>query len=302
MRLTSSHLLSLILCTCNISHFTVLSAEDRIELNSRVTPRFVRDIMWVWNTYDRAQPDEHTLATYAEANATQKMQLLNIPNVMMCGSGLPADDKQAFELTHGVSNANRLVWEITTDNGLHKPPFAYTKTAARVRRLVDEYPKIEAILLDDMSSLSVNAGFKAAHILAIRDLLPDKYSNVKIWGVVYTMNMRQPGMDAIIKTLDVVNLWVWNARDLVDLDKHVAFIEQLVPEKPIVLGLYLFNYGGGGRITPNLLESQCQTALNLAQTGRIGGMVFLTITNDTETLQWTANWIQEVGEQKIGTR
>ena len=300
MRMSYVGLLFCCSYVCVIGHATVLPAEEKIELNARVKPQVIRDIMWVWNTHDNDTPGEHTLATYARANAVQKMGLLNIPNIMMCGSGLPADDKKALELTEIASSAERIVWEIPTDDGLHKPPFAYTKTAARIRGLVDKYPKIEAVLLDDMSSMSVNAGFKPKHILAIRDLLPDEYLDVKIWGVVYTMNMRQTGMDGIIKSLDVVNLWIWHARDVVDLDKHVSYIEELTPEKPIVLGLYLHDYGSGRRIPQDLLEEQCQTALELAHAGRIEGMVFLTITDNAEVLQWTADWIKEVGDQKIG--
>ena len=113
-----------------------------------------------------------------------------------------------------------------------------------------------------MTSLSVNAGFEAKHILAIRDLLPDKY--------------------------------------LTDLEEHVAFIEELVPETPIVVGLYMHNYGEGKNMTVELHEHQCTTPLWLAHEGRIEGMVFLTIDDNEEILKWTADWIAEIGDQQIG--
>jgi hypothetical protein len=297
---TKHHLLFCFGFVLAIGHPFALSAEDEIELNPRVKPQVMRDIMWVWSTPEMDQEGEHTLATWAFANTVQKMQLLNLQNAMMCGSGLPDNDEEAIKLTEDALSANRMVWEIVADDGSHKPPFAYTKTAARIRRLYDKYPKIEAVLLDDMTSLSVNAGFEAKHIRAIRDLLPDKYLDIKIWGVVYTMNMRQPVVDEIIKALDVVHLWVWHGRDLADLDEHVAFIEELAPEKPIVLGLYLHDYGEGRSMPLDILQQQCQTALRLAHAGRIEGMVFLTVINNAEVLQWTADWIQEVGDQKIG--
>ena len=263
---------------------TLLPAEEKIEFNPRVQPETIRDLMWVWATPNMDSEGEHTLATWAGANTTEKMQLLGLQNAMLCGSGLPDDDENAIKLTEDALSANRIVWEVSTDDGLHKPPFAYTKRAERIRMLYDKYPKIEAILLDDMTSLSVNAGFEAKHILAIRDLLPDKYLDVKLWGVVYTMNMRQPKIDDIIRALDVVNLWVWHGRDLADLEEHVAFIEELVPETPIVVGLYMHNYGEGKNMTVELHEHQCTTALWLAHEGRIEGMVFLTIDANEEIL------------------
>ena len=234
--------------------------------------------MWVWATPNMDSEGGHTLATWAGANTTEKMQLLGLQNAMLCGSGLPDDDENAIKLTEDALSANR------------------------IRMLYDKYPKIEAILLEDMTSLSVNAGFEAKHILAIRDLLPDKYLDVKLWGVVYTMNMRQPKIDDIIRALDVVNLWVWHGRDLADLEEHVAFIEELVPETPIVVGLYMHNYGEGKNknMTVELHEHQCTTALWLAHEGRIEGMVFLMIDDNEEILKWTADWIAEVGDQQIG--
>ena len=157
-----------------------------------------------------------------------------------------------------------------------------------------------ASMVYDGKLFFLTAGFPEKHILAIRDLLPDKYLDIKIWGVVYTMNMRQPVVDEIIKALDVVHLWVWHGRDLADLDEHVDFVEELAPEKPIVLGLYLHDYGEGRSMPLDILQQQCQTALRLAHAGRIEGMVFLTVINNAEVLQWTADWIQEVGDQKIG--
>jgi len=297
---TTHHLFSCATLTLTMALPITLHAEEKVELNPRVQPETIRDLMWVWATPSHTKEGEHTLATWAEANAVQKMQLFNLQNVMMCGAGLPDNDEEAIQLTESALSANRMVWEIAGDDGLHKPPFSYKKTAARVRRMYDKYPKIEAVLLDDMTSLSVNAGFEAKHIHAIRDELPDSYLDVKIWGVVYTMNMRQPKVDKIIEALDVVNLWVWNGRDLADLEEHVAFIEDLEPEKPIVVGLYLHNYGEGKNMTLELHEHQCTTALRLAHEGRIEGMVFLTITNNEEITRWTADWIAEVGDQQIG--
>jgi hypothetical protein len=70
----------------------------------------------------------------------------------------------------------------------------------------------------------------------------------------------------------------------------------------ILLGLYLYDYGGGRRMPLDLLQQQCETALKFVHAGRIQGIVFLTITNDADALAWVANWIKEVGGQKPGAR
>ena len=264
----------------------------------------IRDIMWVWGTQSGVvtDPPPGSMAKFHESTTTQKMKLLGVPNVTACGSGLPADDKAAWALTKEWQAAGRLVWEISTDGGHHKPPFTYAKTAARIRKLARDYPKIEAVLLDDMTSMSVKAGFKAEHVQALVKALASEGQDIKTWGVVYTMNMRQKekGVHEIIKALDVINMWVWHARDIPKIEPDLAYLEEHFPGKPIILGLYLRDYGGGREMPMDLLKQQYETALKLAHEKRISGMLFLTINNDVPALEYTADWIKKVGDQKIG--
>ena len=124
---------------------------------------------------------------------------------------------------------------------------------------------------------------------------------MKIWGVVYTMSLNRPNINDYIKELDVVRLAEWHAKNVVHLEQHVAHCERLFPDKPIVLGLYLYDYGAGRPIPRDLLETQCETALRLAHAGRIEGIEFTTINNDPAAVAWTADWLRRVGDQEIGS-
>jgi hypothetical protein len=151
-----------------------------------------------------------------------------------------------------------------------------------------------------MSTVGIDKGFKPEHIRQIRALLPGKYSRVKIWGVVYTMSLNRPRINDYIKELDVILLAEWHAKNVVHLAKNVAHCRRLFPDKPIVLGLYLYDYGDGRRIPRDLLAKQCDIALKLAHAGHIEGIEFTTINNDAEAVAWTADWIKRVGDQKVG--
>jgi len=280
---------------------TVTPGKVEPQGQERSQPKMVRDLLWVWGNPEMAEAGEHTLATFAQAGPAERARLLGVPNVVMAGRGLPNDDQEAETLTRQVADCRRLVWEVTPDGEGDGPPFVYRDRMAQIRRLVDRYPQIEGILLDDMSTGKIDRGFQPEHIRHIRELLPGKYRSVKVWGVVYTMSLEREGMHDFIRELDVINLWTWHAQDVVDLEKNVAHCERLFPEKPIVLGLYLYDYGGGRRFPLDLLEKQCHTALQLAQAGRIKGLVFLTIDNDPEAVTWVADWIKEVGDQELGS-
>ncbi len=268
-------------------------------------PRTVRDLMWVWGNPEMAKQGPHTTATFAKAGCAERARLLDVPNIVVAGHGVPTGNEQADAIAREVAVAPRQVWEIGPDGGLDgdgNRPFVYTKRLAQVRRLVDRYPQFEGVLIDDMSTLAIDKGFKPEHIRDIRQALDGKYAAVKVWGVLYTMNFNRPEIDKYIEELDGIQLWTWHAKDLVNLEENVAHCERKYPGKPIVLGLYLYNYGiDTGRPMPRkLLEQQCETALRLAHAGRVQGIVFLTINDDPEAVQWTADWIKRVGDQKLG--
>jgi hypothetical protein len=100
--------------------------------------------------------------------------------------------------------------------------------------------------------------------------------------------------------LDVVLLAEWHADNIVNLEESVGRCERLAPGKPIVLGLYLYDYGKNRRIPQDLLERQCDIALKLAHAGRVEGIEFTTITNDEEAVRWTGDWVRRVGNKKLG--
>lgn len=266
---------------------------------SRRAVETVSDILWVWGNPEMGTPGPHTAFSFAEAAPAERARLLGVSNVIMAGLGIPADDAEAARLTDEVAHAPRLVWEVAPDGQDGAAPFSYDQTIDRVRTLAGSYPQIEGVLLDDMTSLGIDQGFEPGHIGRIRTLLGDTNDQVKVWGVVYTMNLGRENIDAYLAELDVINLWTWHAKDIPQLRQHVTAIRERFPEKPIVLGLYLYDYGDGRAMPIDLLAEQCETALDLAQRGTVQGIAFLTITNDPATVAWTADWIDHVKDEPL---
>jgi len=275
---------------------------------SHRSPMLVRDLLWVWGSPEMANPGEHSLATYAQAGPVERARLLHVRNIVITGIGLPKDDDLADQLMQSVSDSDRLVLQITTDGELGVPPFVYEQSISQVNRLAENYPQIEAVMLNDLSTIGLRQGFKSKHIGDIRQLLTGPGRAVKIWGQVYVHSLRflleggsDYGLADIIEELDVVVLSTWNAKDLVNLETNLAHLERLFANKPVVFSLDLYDYGGQRRIPQELLELQCETALRLAHAGRIDGIVFTPVINDPQALTWTAQWIKRVGDQKLGS-
>ena len=275
-------------------------------------PKSVREILWVWGNPEMTKgvDSEHTCATFAEASPARRAELLGTPNVLIAGDGIPNDHELAQRRTASVKQSKRIVWEIMPDGedenlqlSQFYQSFEYRQRAEQISKLKTDFRQIEAIALDDMTSVAIGKGFKPEHIRALKQQLADRHADIDIWGVVYTMNLGRASVSEYINELDVINLWTWSTSDLVDLRKNVDHCKQHYPEKPVVLGLYLYDYGhspGPSRMPLDLLKSQCETALKLAHEGRIAGIMFLTIDNDPEAVEWTANWIKSVADQRLG--
>lgn len=175
----------------------------------------IHDLLWVWGNPEMTKPGDHTVATFAEASPVQRAQLLGVPNILMAGHGLPNDNADSERLTRTVARASRLVWEIGADETSAEPRgFAYERRIAQARRLAQKYPQLEGVLLDDLSSLGIDCGFKPEHIRHVRELLGDTHDRVKVWGVIYTMNLDRGNITDYFRELDVINLWIWHAKDI----------------------------------------------------------------------------------------
>ena len=274
-------------------------------------PATVRDILWVWGNPEMASGTdaEQTCATFAQASPARRAELLGTPNVLIAGDGIPNDQKLAQRRTASVKQSKRVVWEIMPDGedeNLKLSQFyqslEFSQRVKQLHELKAEFPHLEGVLLDDMTSVAIDKGFKPEHIRTLKKQLVSSQTPIDIWGVVYTMNFGRAAINDYINELDVINLWVWDARNLVDLEKNVEHCQRHFPTKPAVLGLYLYDYGndaGPRRMPLDLLKLQCETALRLAHERRIAGIVFLTIDNDSEAVQWTADWIKGVATQRL---
>jgi hypothetical protein len=283
--------LFIVVVVCGAS---VASADSETLANPRVG-----DILWVWGNPEMGIAGPHSAFSFAEADPLERARLLGTPNIIMAGMGLPVDDDEAVTLTEEVARAPRLVWEIAPDAHDGAAPFSYDQTVTRVKRLAATHSQIEGVLLDDMTSVGIDQGFEPGHIRRVRELLGDANEQVKVWGVVYTMNLGRENIDAYIAELDVINLWTWHARDIPQMRQHAEDIRARFPDKPIILGLYLYDYGDGRRMPLDLLAEQCETALDLARAGTVQGIVFLTITNDAATVGWAADWVDQVKDEPL---
>jgi hypothetical protein len=147
-----------------------------------------------------------------------------------------------------------------------------------VSRLSKEHPNIVGGLIDDFrEKTGPSKAITPEETKAIHDALKGENPALKLYLVRYTWQ-DQNEMLPFLPYFDVINLWVWVPDEKVWKETLGPEIDRIVAltRKPIVLGLFLHDYGKSGKAMPmNFLEMQCVKAVELLKTGKIEGIIFL---------------------------
>ncbi len=260
----------------------------------------LRERMWVWGTREATATDATSLATYAESDCATRPKMLGLRNVFIAG-GTPLTPDRALQIAAPVAQlGGGIVFELCPTEMTGRAT-DYAKDIAAAQALARDCPNVQAVLLDDLTSQQiVGRGMSPQALAEVRRLVREKASNLALWGVVYTMNLEHRNLADYLAHLDVINLWTWKAEDLADLERHLFRCEELAPGKPIVLGVYMYDYGAGRPMPLDLLQQQCERALQWLKQGRIAGIVFLSITNEPNALTWVRDWLGRLSSRGDG--
>ncbi len=262
----------------------------------------LRDTMWGWGTMIDVIGNETELMSPVEG-----ADYMGIKNFLMCG-GAPATDEQAAP---AAARGGRIVWEMEAGFGsTFGENFEFQSRLDRILPLAQRFPNIEGVLLDDLSTITIGQEKMPPEVLGrICRALQSEPRPLSLWGVIYTMSYDDPALSTYIedlpeylKYLDVINLWVWHAKDLHKLEANLERCNELSGGKPVHLGLYLYDFGDGRPMPLDLMEMQCETARRWVHEGEIIGMGFLPTSafgRGIEAAEWAAEWARKVGDEPL---
>ncbi len=109
-------------------------------------------------------------------------------------------------------------------------------------------------------------------------------SALKLYGVIYVHELGRGKFRLIQPYIDVVNLWHWNKEEILNIDKNIDICQQDFPGKPILLGIFIHDYGCANcGSLPELLIYQLEKAREYAHKGIVEGIVIL---GDREIKKW----------------
>lgn len=166
------------------------------------------------------------------------------------------------------------------------------REAEKVSRLSLQFPNVTGGLDDDLLGNVTAEAITAEQYAGVSTALKSHNPTLRHWGVVYAHELDPDNWRGFERFLDVVNLWVWESRDLLDLDRYLECAQAIFGNRPIVLGCYLHDYTLGTAVPMELVRFQWEKVVECVAEGRIAGYSilggFLIDAHETE-----ARWVRD---------
>lgn len=181
----------------------------------------------------------------------------------------------------------KVVWSVIGDAACrYDSKEAYVDEVISLKR---NFPNIAGGIMDDF----FHEGRTPFDLDAISRKMRE--AALPLWVVVYDFQIGREDVLRKLRQCDVITFWTWDVKNISSMEKTLADLRREFPDKKIVSGCYLWNFGGQLPLTVRHMEYQCNAALDLLKDGTIDDIIILgspLIGMDLPTIEWTRNWIE----------
>jgi hypothetical protein len=239
----------------------------------------LRDRLWMWGhdpgVYDGPN-GVYNIPLSPPMSMAEGIKSMGIPNVCVIRSGTP--DAEYRKQFHDVK---RIAWNLS--GGSNE---SYRALKDYVFGLRDTTPNLTGYYLDDFFRFGDKPAFDknsetepapaALSMEEMRRLHEETIAykrRLDLAIVLYTQQLC-PAVKPVMKHVDLVSLWIWSGIDIQKIDANFKKYRSLVPDKPTLLGIYMWDFGGKKELSKEFMAKQLDYALMLYKEGQIEGLIF----------------------------
>lgn len=249
----------------------------------------LRDDLWMWGHGSGTTDGLYNIPAKSTIDMADAMACMGVPNVFVVRwEGKPEPPFDGF--VKQFDGTGRIAWSITDS-----APESYEQKKQWALDLAAQTPNMTGICLDDF--------FAEPYIHSVDDLrklraqMDSMNKNLKLSLVLYSFELEKD-IKAHIECVDEVLFWTWHATDLIKLEENFEKYRQLVPDKPTMLGIYMWDFGNSKPIPVDLMKLQLDFALEKYMHGKIEGMIFhctplVDPKLDLEAVEYAIQWISK---------
>lgn len=266
--------------------------------------RSIRDRLWMFSV-EAGTDDREYGVPLSRMTPIESCLTMGVSRLMMITNEQNEPKPPLEPYFRALRPLDEVAWSLVGSGS--QTGWAEGREVAILRDLATRYPNLTGVYMDDFFNKSTADGpgtFSLNELDTLRRQLVVGTRRLNLWVVLYTHQIDMP-IERQLERIDIINLWTWHAKDLVDLDENLARVEEKYPGARISLGLYLYDYGDRREMPLELMQHQCERALAWLHEGRIESAALLgsyLCDLGLETVEWTRDWIANVGDQQVGSR
>ena len=264
----------------------------------------VRDHLWLWGmkvNHLQSGGQYKFSAETSTLTTQQAIEKTGIRNVLIAGA-LPLTKESMAQLPA----AKRIIakWGMHRDvDGKMQVDYQRAFDAMlQAKELAAEDPRIEAYLLDDYSTGTIEGGVLPQHMADLQFENFARPPQLPLMATVYEMSLEDERLHRVLPYFAGFMNPLWHAANIEKQRGYAARLAELTGNKPLLLCIYVYDFGNGEKISYDLMRRQLEVCEEMIRAKQIYGVVILgTCMMD---LDWEANkalydWLDERADTTI---
>ncbi len=268
----------------------------------------LRDRLWMWG-HDSGVYDGpngiYNIPLGPSISMAEGIRSMGIPNVCVIRGGVSdADYREQFR------DVKRVAWNLSSGSNE-----SYRTLKDHVFGLRETMPNLTGYYLDDFFRFGDRPGFDrnsetvAAPAALSMDELKQLHEETTAYRrrldlsmVLYT-HLLCPAIKPALRHVDVVSLWIWDGADIEKIEANFRKYRALAPDKPTLLGIYMWDFGGRKELGVKFIAKQLDYAHTLFKEGQIEGMIFHCTplcNKGLAAVDYARDWIAKHGDDRRG--
>jgi hypothetical protein len=195
---------------------------------------------------------------------------------------------------------HKVLWGATGSAG-----FRIGNEEAFICELATRYPNVCGAFMDDFTSrfhhlpAEEKRGAQIALLREIREGLDKACRPMELYVTWY---WHETADEEVMSYIDAITLWTWCSEEIPLIKERFEALEGRLPEKKKLLGIYMYDFPARHPVSLDLMEMQCNVALELLREGRIDGIILeanSVMGVGLPSERWLREWVDRVKDIEI---
>lgn len=241
----------------------------------------IKDRLWNWGHLEGS----HNACTGLKCSMTpeQFAEEYGVKNAFIVSYG--GNIQPPFEeLAKRLSPLKEIKWSVLGDASTPLPDDELGWASS----ICDTAKKVNNItggIVDDFFSPNRIERFTPEVLKKIQTCLHE--NGLDFWCVLYKNDLEKD-IDAHLDCFDGITFWIWDSVDINNIDEITDSILEKANGKPVMLGVYLWDYASKTYMPTDLFKRQLDKYFGLLAEGSISGIVFCSSTLGDAPLETNA--------------